>query len=152
VCELDWTRYKEACAASDIRPHSIDLIVGTDVVFSTRLVRPLLETLQYLAHSKTRILLCLQERCPDSHRLFLEAATHDYGWTVRDLSTHVTTTVPTCEWGRPLDCCILELRRVGVSSPATPVQEAARKRRKRNHENDGPCGATDRKPTRGSSD
>jgi predicted nicotinamide N-methyase len=134
VCELDWTRYKEDCGASTIEPHSIDLIVGTDVVFSTRFVRPLLETLRYLAHSHTQILLCLQERCPDSHRLLLESA-REYGLTVRDISEQVTD-VPSCEWGKELECCILELRVAAVKDEEahtqleTPV-ESARKRRKR---------------------
>jgi hypothetical protein len=108
VCGLDWTRYEEDCRVANIEPHSIDFIVGTDVVFSTRFVRPLLETLRYLAHSQTTILLCLQERCPDSHRLLLESAS-DCGLTVQDISDQVTE-VHSCEWGRDLECCILHMQ------------------------------------------
>lgn len=110
ACALDWTRYKEDCQACHyyLEPHSVDMIVGTDVVFSTRFVGPLLDTLRYLAHAETTILLCLQERCPDAHQLLLESA-NNHGLSVRDISEQVTE-VPTCEWGRDLDCCILQLR------------------------------------------
>jgi len=126
VCGLDWTRYEEDCRDANILPHSMDMIVGTDVVFSTRFVRPLLETLRYLAHSQTTILLCLQERCPDSHRLLKHSAS-DYGLMVQDISNDVTQ-VPTCEWGNDLECCIL---RLVVDETLEPSVKSQNKRQKR---------------------
>lgn len=111
VCPLDWTRYEEDCAAAHERAlprGGADWIVGTDVVFSTRFVEPLLATMKYLSHQGTTILLCLQERCKDSHALLLRAAPN-YDFVVEDIS-QVVTRVPTCEWGRALDCHILRLR------------------------------------------
>jgi predicted nicotinamide N-methyase len=104
---LDWKDYQTDCAKAKIRPHSIDTIVGTDVVFSTTLVAPLLETLRYLSHKNTVIFLCLQERCKDSHQLLLETA-KDHELMVQDISDDVTS-LPTCEWGKDLECKVLKL-------------------------------------------
>jgi predicted nicotinamide N-methyase len=104
---LDWKDYETDCAKAQIRPHSIDTIVGTDVVFSTTLVLPLLETLRYLSHKNTVIFLCLQERCKDSHRLLLETA-KDHDLMVQDISDDVAS-LPTCEWGKDLECKVLKL-------------------------------------------
>jgi len=49
-----------------------DLIVGTDVVFTERLVVPLLETMHSFAKEETKIFLCLQTRCKDAHAMLLE--------------------------------------------------------------------------------
>lgn len=121
VASLDWTRYQKDCQESQILPHSMDFIVGTDVVFSTRLVGPLLETLRYLSHETTTILLCLQERCPDAHQLLLSSCSngnhHSYGLSLQDITKQVTTEVPACQWGKDLDCCILKLQ--VIPSPTT---------------------------------
>lgn len=103
---LDWNACESDCTRAKIAPHSIDTLVGTDVVFSTRLVEPLLQTMSYLAHSKTKAYLCLQERCKDSHQLLLDKA-KDYGFQIDDISDYVTS-LPSCEWGKELDCCILK--------------------------------------------
>jgi hypothetical protein len=103
---LDWNVYESDCTKAKIAPHSIDTIVGTDVVFSTRLVEPLLRTMSYLAHSKTKAYLCLQQRCKDSHQLLLDKA-KDYGFQIDDISDYVTS-LPSCEWGKELDCCVLK--------------------------------------------
>lgn len=108
ICELDWTTYKEDCDKADIAAHSVDVLVGTDVVFSTRFVGPLLETMAYLAHPKTVAYLCLQERCKDSHDLLLNTAT-DYGFSIQDISDHVYDTIPSCSFGRDCECKILKL-------------------------------------------
>jgi predicted nicotinamide N-methyase len=130
ACVLDWTRYQEDCRqdACQIEPHSVDMIVGTDVVFSMRFVGPLLETLRYLAHSDTTILLCLQERCPDAHRLLLETA-NDHNLEVCDISKQVTE-VPTCEWGRDLDCCVLQLKVMNNDPSNTTTTSRRTKKRK----------------------
>ncbi len=135
VCALDWTCYKKDCENSIIAPHSIDMIVGTDVVFSTRYVRPLLETLQYLAHQETIILLCLQERCPDSHRLLLDSA-EQYGLMIHEISKQVTDT-PTCEWGKGLECCILQLQIIPKKLKDTNrAQGKPKRKRARTEDND----------------
>jgi hypothetical protein len=103
---LDWNACESDCTKANIAPHSMDTLVGTDVVFSTRLVEPLLQTMSYLAHSKTKIYLCLQERCKDSHQLLLDKA-KNYGFQIDDISDYVTS-LPSCEWGKELDCCVLK--------------------------------------------
>ena len=57
VRRLRWDNVKKdilACqqdgGSDDLKSHSFDTIVGTDVVFSTKLVKPLLKTLQKLCH------------------------------------------------------------------------------------------------------
>lgn len=130
ACALDWTRYEEDCERAHIKAHSVDMIVGTDVVFSTRFVRPLLETLRYLAHSETTILLCLQERCAESHRLLLESA-KEHGLMIEDISEQVANT-PTCAWGRDLECCVLQLRVTSADkeTSSSPNESASNKRRR----------------------
>jgi hypothetical protein len=127
-CRLDWTTCPHDCQQAGIQPHSMDTIVGTDVVFSTRFVGPLLETLRYLAHDDTLILLCLQERCKDSHRLLLESA-KDYDLTVADISSEVTA-VPSCEWGQDLECCVLKLTVMTPTSTPSSSPTKTKKKRK----------------------
>jgi len=112
ACCLDWTRYKADCDDAGIKAHSMDLVVGTDVVFSTRLVVPLLQTLRYLSNEKTLILLCLQERCKDSHEMLINECS-DHGLKCEDISTKVTQT-PGCEWGNDLECRILQFTAINV--------------------------------------
>jgi predicted nicotinamide N-methyase len=110
VCELDWTKYREHCQAAGIDAHSVDLILGTDVVFSTRFVEPLLQTMEYLCHDKGTAILCLQERCPDSHALLLDKA-NQYGFIIDDVSECVFDDYRPCRFGRDLDCKILQFTR-----------------------------------------
>lgn len=110
VEELDWTRYQEDCDKAKIKAGSIDCIVGTDVVFSTRFVRPMLETMRFLSHPHTTVYLCLQERCRDSHELLLGEAIN-YGFRVEDISETVyndEALVHTCGFGRILECKLLK--------------------------------------------
>ncbi|OEU23016.1 hypothetical protein FRACYDRAFT_233182 [Fragilariopsis cylindrus CCMP1102] len=102
VDELDWTRYKQDCVKAQIDSHSVDYIVGTDVVFSTRFVVPMLETMQYLSHKDTVIYLCLQERCKDSHQLLLMEAIK-YGFHIHDISQQVFDDTPSCDFGHALE-------------------------------------------------
>jgi len=107
VDELDWTRYKQDCVKANIESHSVDYIIGTDVVFSTRFVHPLLETLQFLSHKNTKIYLCLQERCKDSHQLLLKEAIN-FGFHIHDISQQVFDDIPSCNFGRALECKLLK--------------------------------------------
>ena len=110
VEELDWTRCEEDCARAKIKAGSVDCIVGTDVVFSTRFVRPMLETMKFLSHPKTAVYLCLQERCRDSHELLLGEAIN-YGFRVEDISESVyndTSLTHSCAFGRALECKLLK--------------------------------------------
>ena len=120
VCQLDWTCFRQDCESANIQAHSIDTIVGTDVVFAIALVEPLLGTLRYLAHGESQIFLCLQERCKDSHHLLLNKA-KDHGLNVEDISEQVTT-IPNCEWGKDMECCVLKL---------TVIPSKKKKKRKR---------------------
>jgi hypothetical protein len=152
---LDWTRFEQDCQEAKIRPHSIDTIVGTDVVFSMELVEPLLRTIRHLAHSETTILLCLQERCKDSHQLLLEAAPK-HQLLVQDISDQVFVSddgddsdddsdspVPECSWGRDLECKLLKLSVVvttlssTTSVSSTKQQQEEKKKRKRDKKQDG---------------
>ena len=127
---LDWCQYKRD-AGQDLEPHSFDTIVGTDVIFTPSLVKPLLATLQYMAHEKTKVYLCLQIRCEDSHKLFLATAS-DYNWKVKDESKKELGTTPECSWGLQMDCHLLKLTRTSSKKrksimPAS-AEETSRKR------------------------
>lgn len=115
VDELDWTRYKQDCVKAQIDSHSVDYIVGTDVVFSTRFVVPMLETMQYLSHKDTVIYLCLQERCKDSHQLLLMEAIK-YGFHIHDISQQVFDDTPSCNFGHALECKLLKFTVVTAST------------------------------------
>ncbi len=97
---------------NDLQPNSFDTIVGTDVVFSPSLVCPLLETIKLMAHKKdaqstkaTRIYLCLQIRCADSHSLLFSEA-HKYGLEVIDVTEELVTF---CPWAEELECLLLKI-------------------------------------------
>lgn len=107
ICEVDWTKHIEDCNKAKIKKHSVDTIVGTDVVFATSLVEPLLQTMRYLAHDKTVGYLCLQERCKDSHKLLLGKASC-YDFKIEDISEEYSS-LPACSWGKDLECCLLKL-------------------------------------------
>ncbi|CAE7368699.1 METTL21A [Symbiodinium natans] len=65
---------------------SFDLVVGSDIVFATRLVQPLILTILALLQgsSNAACWLCVQRRDPDAHALLLvEAAKH---FNVNELS------------------------------------------------------------------
>ena len=55
-----------------LRQGPYHLVVASDVVFATRLVRPLLETIHALAQGSAW--LCVQKRDPDAHALFMATA------------------------------------------------------------------------------
>lgn len=119
VRRLRWENFQEDAAAdstseaeNDLQPHSFDTIVGTDVVFSTSLVCPLLETIEYMSRGKnaqsassTRIYLCLQMRCEDSHSLLFSEA-HKYGLEVEDVTDELASL---CHWSVELDCLLLKI-------------------------------------------
>lgn len=124
---LDWTNYKHDCTKANIEPHSIDTILGTDVVFSPTHVEPLLQTITYLAHSKTTIYLFVQKRCPDAYRILWKKATDVYGLEIKDISSMVTS-IPTCRWGQDLDCRALKLTRKPNANHPTTTTTKKRKR------------------------
>ncbi len=118
VEELDWTRYEKDCAKAKIKAGSVDCIIGTDVVFSTRFVCPMLETMRFLSHPQTTVYLCLQERCRDSHELLLGEAIH-YGFRIEDISDNVyndSTLSKSCGFGRSLECKVLKFTVVPVNN------------------------------------
>lgn len=125
ICELDWNSHIVDCKKANIRKHSIDCVVGTDVVFSTILVEPLLKTMKYLSHKETVGYLCLQERCKDSHALLLKKA-KDYGFHIEDISSEYES-FTSCKWGKQLECCLLKFIK---------ISKRRKKKRKREKEND----------------
>lgn len=132
VEELDWTRCEEDCAKAEIKAGSVDCIVGTDVVFSTRFVRPMLETMRFLSHSHTTVYLCLQERCRDSHELLLGEAIH-YGFRVEDISETVYNDAKlshSCGFGRSLECKLLKFSIVSMKEGDRKQTKKAKKKKK----------------------
>ncbi len=131
VEELDWTRCEEDCARAMIKPGSVDCIVGTDVVFSTRFVRPMLETMKFLSHSRTTVYLCLQERCRDSHELLLGEAIN-YGFRVEDISEAVyndTSLTHSCSFGRTLECKLLKFTVVDARDDDRSEKKKSKKKK-----------------------
>jgi hypothetical protein len=138
ACCLDWEHYERDAAANNILPHSCDTILGTDVLFATRFVRPLLETLQFLSiapstsdtpaidntdtettTTKTKtvnIYLCVQIRCAASHKLFLDEAP-SFGFDVHDISDECFA-VPSCAWGRDLECKVFRMTTTSTATAA----------------------------------
>jgi hypothetical protein len=113
--QLDWLRYEKDAQAANLKAHSLDTILGTDIVFVPSLVEPLLETLRYLAHAKTKVYLCLQIRCPDSHQLLLTKA-ESYGWTIEHIELD---RMAECSWGCKLECHLLKLAVIPNDSRST---------------------------------
>ena len=131
VEELDWTRCEEDCARAMIKPGSVDCIVGTDVVFSTRFVRPMLETMKFLSHPRTTVYLCLQERCRDSHELLLGEAIN-YGFRVEDISEAVYSDVSlahSCSFGRALECKLLKFTVVDTENDDRSEKKKSKKKK-----------------------
>lgn len=106
---LDWTDLDAdiKAAGDDLRPHSFDTIVGTDVVFAKSLVAPLLGCLARMAHKKSRIYLCLQVRCEDAHAMLLRSAKR-FGLRIEDCSDELRK-MPSCSWGIDLECKLLRI-------------------------------------------
>lgn len=86
-----------------------DLVLGTDVLFSPSLVRPLLRTASLLTKSATgTCLFCMQIRCQDSHQTFLDIV-NEYFDSCCDISETVYDTVG-CAWGRFVECLVFEMK------------------------------------------
>jgi len=108
VEQLDWEHVeRDVQRAAHLEPHSCDTIVGTDVIFSPKLVEPLLKTLRYMSHSRTNIYLCLQERCAVSHQLLLEKAPV-YGFDMSEITDELSS-IPSCRWGQSLECRVFHI-------------------------------------------
>lgn len=110
ACILDWQHVERDIATNIcLLEEPFDTIVGTDVLFSPKLVKPLLHTLHRLSHSQTVVFLCLQVRCAVSHEMLLSKA-GDYNFDVMDMSEEVYETEG-CHWGREMECLVLRLTR-----------------------------------------
>ncbi len=108
--QLRWDAYKEDIKINDdLQAHSFDSIIGTDVIFSTSLVKPLLSTLRKMAHDGTNVYLCVQVRCADSHALFLKK-TAKYGFVCNDITEELKS-IDACKFGLELDCKLFLLTR-----------------------------------------
>jgi len=122
---------------NDLEPNSFDTIVGTDVVFSPSLVCPLLETIKLMARKKdtgstkaTRIYLCLQIRCSDSHSLLFSEA-HKYGLEVVEASDELASF---CPWGVELECLLLKINVKEETTNQSTKQRKSSKENKRKTE------------------
>ena len=110
VHTLDWTRYDEDIQQAEfIQPSVFDTLLGTDIIFSSHLVEPLLETAAALSHSGTIWYLCVQIRCAAAHELFLEKAPN-YGFVITDIS-HEALRSQRCAWGKALECFLFRITR-----------------------------------------
>lgn len=108
VSHLDWEKAEEEAEKSQhLKPHSFDTILGTDVVFTPKLVEPLWNTLKLMSHSKTNIFLCLQERCAASHKLLVEKAP-SYKFRMEDITDQIDS-IQSCRWGRALECRLFHI-------------------------------------------
>ena len=65
---LDWEDDSHLDAVAALGP--FDVILATDVVFSVKLVDPLLRCVKACAGPRTVTWVCLQERCPDAFAAF----------------------------------------------------------------------------------
>jgi len=101
---------KDDSKALPVRPHSFDTIIGTDVVFTPTLVRPLLACMALMAHDRANIYLCLQVRCADSHYLLLKTASK-FGLRVEDRTDRAFREEfpSSCSWGMDMDCKLLHI-------------------------------------------
>ena len=124
--QLRWDAYKEDIRNSpdDLEAHSFDTILGTDVIFSTSLVKPLLSTLRKMSHDGTQVYLCVQVRCADSHALFLKK-TEKYGFVCNDITEELKS-MKKCAFGLELDCKLYLLQR-----RCKNIDQKIRKSRKR---------------------
>lgn len=108
VSHLDWEKAEEEAKKSQhLKPHSFDTILGTDVVFTPKLVEPLWNTLKLMSHSKTNIFLCLQERCAASHKLLVEKAPA-YDFYMEDITDQIDS-IQSCRWGKALECRLFHI-------------------------------------------
>jgi predicted nicotinamide N-methyase len=137
VRRLRWDDHSkdiESCKAdnsNDLDPHSFDTIIGTDVIFSTTLVKPLLKTLRVMSHGSSKIYLCVQIRCQDSHDLLLNEA-ENYGFLVNDCTNDLEL-IPELEWGLAMDCKLLFLT---VKCETKTLAKARKSIKKRKHSNE----------------
>ena len=114
VRQLRWDKHKKDMTycqnevkSDDLNPYSFDTIVGTDVIFTPSLVKPLLKTLRKMSHKRTNIYLCVQIRCEDSHGLFMKKA-KKYDLECSDCTERLKD-FPSCSFGLELDCKLLHL-------------------------------------------
>ena len=154
ACPLDWTRFRKDAEAAGLAPHSVDTILGTDVVFSPSLVEPLWETLQYLSHAKTIVYLCVQIRCAASHELLLAKASV-YGFVMEQILKNDdesdsnddddnNNNSPLPSWATDLECFLFRITRIpghrnddedNINKTTKPLHSKERqtKRRKKKH-------------------
>ncbi|CAE8598220.1 unnamed protein product, partial [Polarella glacialis] len=118
AAQLSWGDQADVTAVCAEGP--FDLVVGTDVVFATRLVRPLLETIAELLKAQQgpnearqlHCWLCLQKRDADAHELLLKEAPKLF--QVEELSFEG---LPGFEAAVELECLLLHLQLVERKRP-----------------------------------
>lgn len=112
ACALDWTSYEQDVDKSEgaLETGAFDTLLGTDVIFASHLVEPLLQTAAFLSHSKSVWYLCVQIRCAAAHKLFLDTAP-DHGFEVVD-ATQEAFASERCAWGKTLDCFLYRITRI----------------------------------------
>eukprot|EP00668_Euglena_longa_P016569 GGOE01020843.1.p2 GENE.GGOE01020843.1~~GGOE01020843.1.p2 ORF type:complete len:284 (-),score=72.25 GGOE01020843.1:73-924(-) len=104
VLPLFWGSKEDIEAVATKGP--FDIVVGTDVFFSPALVEPLLATIHKLTTPLSTVYLCMQERCPDSHRQFLKQAPKYF--VVED-DTPLVRRLPGCRFATELECFLFRL-------------------------------------------
>lgn len=130
VQRLRWDKFEkdiDKCKSmghTDLDPQSFDTVIGTDVIFSTVLVKPLLKTLRRMTHDNSNIFLCVQIRCTDSHELFMRKASKYF--KIKDCTDELES-IPTLKWGLEMECKILHITIINKSN----------KKRKKSSNKDG---------------
>ena len=92
----------------------------------------MLETMKFLSHSRTKVYLCLQERCRDSHELLLGEAIK-YGFRIEDISEAVYNDLSlahSCSFGRALECKLLKFTVVDTGNDDRSEKKKSRKLKK----------------------
>lgn len=72
--QLEWGLQHDIDAIKSCRVAPFDIIVGTDIVYQSELVRPLLDTMHALAGEGTVVWMCLQVRCAKAFQTFVDTA------------------------------------------------------------------------------
>lgn len=133
AAELSWGEEVDIKALRARGP--FDLLVGTDIVFAARLVRPLLETIAAFLTDRPEkepgsCWLCLQKRDPDAHALLLKEAPKYF--VVQELSFEG---LPGFEAACELECMLLNFRMredVVATSDSLSKATSTKKRSKNN--------------------
>eukprot|EP00697_Spironema_sp_BW2_P008308 gnl/Spiro4/22876_TR11287_c3_g4_i1.p1 gnl/Spiro4/22876_TR11287_c3_g4~~gnl/Spiro4/22876_TR11287_c3_g4_i1.p1 ORF type:complete len:277 (+),score=24.79 gnl/Spiro4/22876_TR11287_c3_g4_i1:57-833(+) len=114
--QLRWGSEEDVHTVRARVPTGFDVVVGTDVLFATRLVEPLLWSIWSLSSEHTDVWMCMQIRCADSHALFLETAPRFFEELVDE--SHLLLDVPSATFAAELGCLLFRLSKRVIGAAA----------------------------------